>query len=221
MQRGPVANPFSTALPSFMLEALNLSAQRGYTRLFSALSFKVEAGEALLITGANGTGKTTLLRMLAGLCAPAAGAIRWHGQAVHPFDPRLRAALVFAGHHPALKDDLSAEENLASLVGLADGAASKEAIRSALDTVALSRQRALPARVLSQGQRRRVGLARLTLIRRKLWLLDEPTTALDAEGTALLARLVGDHMRTGGIALVATHTALALPPARVHALALA
>jgi heme exporter protein A len=204
-----------------MLEAHDLSARRGFTQLFSGLSFKVLAGEVLVITGANGTGKTTLLRILAGLSAPAAGTIAWNGQTVRPFDPVLRSALAFAGHHPALKDELTAEENLAALVGLSEGLVSKDAIGAALDAVALSRQRRLPARVLSQGQRRRIGLARLTLVKRLLWLLDEPVTALDAAGTALLARLVGEHVKAGGLAIAATHTPLDLPQARMRSLALA
>lgn len=204
-----------------MLEAQNLAARRGLARLFSGLSFKVAAGEALVVTGANGTGKTTLLRMLAGLSAPAGGEIRWNGRPAAPFDPALRAALAFAGHSPSLKDELTAEENLASLVALAGDTASGEAIREALDNVALSRQRSLPARVLSQGQRRRIGLARLTLLPRPLWILDEPVTALDAAGTELLARIVAGHLAKGGLAVAATHAPLGLPAARVRALALA
>jgi len=204
-----------------MLEVHDLAARRGESRLFSGLSFQVQRGEALVVTGANGTGKTTLLRMLAGFSAPADGTIAWNGQAMRPFDPELRRTVAFAGHHPALKDELSAEENLAALVELSDGPVTRDAIRAALDNVALTRQRRLPARVLSQGQRRRIGLARLTLVRRVLWLLDEPVTALDTAGTALLARIVGDHVRAGGLAVAATHTPLDLPQASTRALALA
>lgn len=203
-----------------MLEAQNLAAQRGFARLFTGLSFRVDAGEALQVTGANGTGKTTLLRMLAGLSAPSAGEIRWNGRPAAPFDPVLRAALAFAGHLPALKDELTAEENLASLVALEGEPVTADVLREALDNVALSRQRTLPARVLSQGQRRRVGLARLTLLPRPLWILDEPVTALDAAGTELLARIVAGHLVNGGIAVAATHAPLGLPAARVRPLAL-
>lgn len=203
-----------------MLEAQNLAAQRGFARLFTGLSFRVDAGEALQVTGANGTGKTTLLRMLAGLSAPSAGEIRWNGRPAAPFDPVLRAALAFAGHLPALKDELTAEENLASLVALEGEPVTADVLREALDNVALSRQRTLPARVLSQGQRRRVGLARLTLLPRPLWILDEPVTALDAAGAELLARIVAGHLVNGGIAVAATHAPLGLPAARVRPLAL-
>ena len=204
-----------------MLEAQNLAARRGFAKLFSGLSFRVDAGEALVVTGANGTGKTTLLRMLAGLSAPAAGEIRWNGAPAGPFDPALRSALAFAGHLPSLKDELTAEENLVSLVALAGLQVPSEAIRDALDGVALTRQRTLPARVLSQGQRRRIGLARLSLLPRPLWLLDEPVTALDAAGTELLARIVAGHLAKGGLAVAATHAPLGLPTARVRPLALA
>jgi heme exporter protein A len=207
-------------LALFMLEAHELAAQRGFAKLFSGLSFRVDAGEALVVTGANGTGKTTLLRMLAGLSAPSAGEIRWRGRRAAPFDPDLRASLAFAGHLPALKDELTAEENLASLVALEGDDASDEAIGAALDDVALTRQRRLPARVLSQGQRRRIGLARLALLPRPLWILDEPVTALDAAGAELLARLVAGHLAKGGLTVAATHAPLGLPATRVRPLAL-
>ena len=203
-----------------MLEAHDISARRGFTRLFSGLSFKVQSGEALVITGANGTGKTTLLRMLAGLSTPSSGTLSWNGRSVRPFDDALRDAVAFAGHAPALKDELTAEENLVTLVALSEGVADRDRVRTALDEVALTRQRHLPARVLSQGQRRRIGLARLTLVKRVLWLLDEPVTALDAAGASLLARLVGDHVSRGGMAIAATHTPLDLPQARMRSLAL-
>jgi heme exporter protein A len=204
-----------------MLEARNLVARRGYSRLFADLSFQLAAGEALVVTGANGTGKTTLLRMLAGLTPPTDGEIRWEGKAVRPFDPALRAALAFAGHSPSLKDELTAEENLWLLVELGGVPVARGAIAAALDAVALGAKRGLAARVLSQGQRRRIGLARLTLLRRKLWILDEPVTALDASGLALLTKIVAEHLDAGGLTVAATHAPLGLPEARVRTLALA
>ena len=172
------------------------------------------------MTGANGSGKTTLLRMLAGLTTPEAGEIQWQGKRVGSFDPQLRAAVAFSGHLPALKDGLTAEENLASLVALEGSPASRDAIAEALDEVALSRQRALPARVLSQGQRRRIGLARLSLLARPLWILDEPVTALDAAGTAMLADMVAAHLDRGGLAVAATHAPLGLPAERTRSIVL-
>jgi len=204
-----------------MLEAHELAAQRGRARLFEGLSFRVDAGTALVITGANGTGKTTLLRMLAGLSAPAHGEIRWLGRSCAAFDAELRASLAFAGHAPALKDELTAEENLAVLLALAGESVAPAAFESALGAVALGAKRMLPARVLSQGQRRRIGLARLLLLNRPLWILDEPVTALDSAGIAMLAEIVAGHLDRGGIAVAATHAPLSLPAVRVRSLELA
>jgi len=203
-----------------MLETIDLAARRGYSHLFSGLALSLEPGSALVVTGANGTGKTTLLRILAGLTAPFAGRVRWRGEDVTPFAPSVRQDLVFCGHLPALKDELTAEENLGALVALSGAKVEPAHVRHALASVALDRQASLPARVLSQGQRRRLGLARLIVTRRPLWLLDEPATALDADGIALLTRLITDHLERGGFAVAATHQALALPTARVRTLAL-
>jgi heme exporter protein A len=203
-----------------MLEAQDLAAQRGHARLFSGVTLALPSGRALAVSGPNGSGKTTLLRMLAGLTAPAAGVIRFNGETMRPFHPRLRGAVAFVGHLPALKDELTAEENLASLVALGGTRASPHRPAAALDPVALTGPRALPARVLSQGQRRRIALARLALADKALWILDEPATALDAEGSALLARLVGEHVAAGGSVVMATHQPLELPPGRTQALAL-
>ena len=203
-----------------MLEAIELAARRGSSRLFSQLSFSVEPGCALFVTGANGTGKTTLLRILAGLGSPSAGKVRWRGVDVAPFAQCLRDDVAYGGHLPALKDELTAEENLALLVALTGEAVDPARLREALASVSLERQARLPARALSQGQRRRLGLARLALSRRPLRLLDEPATALDTAGIALLKRLITGHLEHGGSALVATHQALELPAAHSRALSL-
>jgi heme exporter protein A len=203
-----------------MLEAQKLAARRGFATLFSGLSFRVDAAEALVVSGANGTGKTTLLRIVAGLTTPAAGTVAWNGESVRPLDPEFRRIVAYAGHLPALKDELTAEENLASLLMLDGEAVSGDALRTALDEVALVRQGSLPARVLSQGQRRRIGLARLALMPRPLWILDEPATALDASGVELLGRVLARHLADGGILVAATHAALGLAPARVKSVAL-
>jgi heme exporter protein A len=194
--------------PAGPLEAEGLAARRGYATLFCDVKFAVRAGEALVVTGPNGSGKTTLLRMLAGLTAPAEGGIRWEDAAMRPFDERLRDAVAFNGHLPALKDDLTAEENLAQWIALHDGACSSVAVRDALDAVALERQRRLPVRVLSQGQRRRIGLARLRLVQRPVWILDEPLTALDAEGVNVLRELLAAHLDDDGLCVAASHQPL-------------
>lgn len=202
-----------------MLEAIDLAARRGAVLLFQRLRLRVDAGRALLITGRNGSGKTTLLRIVAGLTLPAEGAVTWGGEPVSRH--AMHAQCVFAGHLPALKDELTVEENLRSLAELAGAQPSPQSLRDALARVDLAAQRELPARVLSAGQRRRVGLARLALLPRALWLLDEPATALDAAGLSLLAQLVAQRLREGGMVIAATHQPLELPAERTDSLAMA
>ncbi|MCC7215694.1 MAG: cytochrome c biogenesis heme-transporting ATPase CcmA [Burkholderiales bacterium] len=203
-----------------MLEARDLAGRRGHARLFTGVSFAVAPGEALVVAGPNGTGKTTLLRMLAGLAQPEAGEIRWRGQPVRTFAAALRQSVAYSGHATALKDDLSTEENLVSLVSLAGVPVTPGEAHEAISAVSLSRQRNLPARVLSAGQRRRVGLARLRLLKRPLWILDEPTTALDAAGIDFVAGMMREQLSRGGIVVAATHQPLDFGAARVSRLAL-
>lgn len=203
-----------------MLEAHDLAARRGPLLLFEGLSIRVPAGQALVVQGRNGSGKTTLLRILAGLSQPAAGRVTWHGREVGRHDPVMRADVCFAGHVPALKDELTASENLHALVALAGGGADRPTLRRALADVGLDARRNLPARALSQGQRRRIALARLGIGRQRLWLLDEPATALDADGMALLAALVARHLARDGTLVAATHQPLTLPADRVRTLEL-
>lgn len=203
-----------------MLEADHLAGHRGATTLFQQLSFSLPAGRALVVTGDNGSGKTTLLRIIAGLTASSAGHLRFEGRTIQPFDPALRSDILFAGHAIALKDELTAEENVEQQVRLAGAPVSRDAVRKALDMLGLGGQRTLPARMLSAGQRRRVALARLRLVTRKLWVLDEPFTALDAAASAALAGSIRAHLREGGAAVVATHQALNLEPGLLQAVAL-
>ena len=200
-----------------MLEATDITARRGSAVLFTGLRLRVEAGRALLVTGRNGSGKTTLLRILAGLTQPEEGRVTIGGQPAHA----MRAQVAFAGHAAALKDELTVEENLRALVELAGEKASPDALRDALASVDLSAQRELPARALSAGQRRRVGLARLVLLPRAVWLLDEPATALDTAGLRALAQMVAQRLRAGGIVVAATHQPLDLLPDRTDTLAMA
>jgi heme exporter protein A len=203
-----------------MLESKQLAAQRGTATLFSGIDFKLGPGDALLVTGANGSGKTTLLRIAAGLSHAAQGTLSWRGVPVAPLDPDLRAAVTYIGHAPALKDELTAEENLASLASLHAGSDASDAIGAALALWSLQRQRALPARALSMGQRRRIGLARLALVPRPLWILDEPAAALDTAGVALLCDMIGVHLAQGGMAIIATHQDIALSGPSVRGLSL-
>lgn len=203
-----------------MLESKHLAAQRGSATLFSGIDFRLAPGDALLVTGANGSGKTTLLRIAAGLSHAAQGTLSWRGAPVAPLDPELRAAVTYIGHAAALKDELTAEENLASQASLHAASADSAAIARALGLWSLERQRALPARALSMGQRRRIGLARLALVPRPLWILDEPAAALDAAGVALLCELLGSHLAQGGMAIIATHQDIALSGPSVRGLSL-
>jgi len=200
-----------------MLEAIDITARRGTALLFTGLRLRVDAGRALLVTGRNGSGKTTLLRVLAGLTQPENGTVTLNGQAA----ASMRAHIAFAGHAGALKDELTVEENLRALAELAGETVTRDALRGALSTVDLWAQRELPARALSAGQRRRVTLARLALLPRALWLLDEPATALDTTGLRVLADLVAHRLRAGGIVVAATHQPLEWPTDRADSLALA
>jgi len=204
-----------------MLEAHDLAARRGDAQLFSGVSLSLGPGTALFVRGPNGSGKTTLLRILAGTTQAAAGRVLWRGEQVGPFHPALRACALFIGHAPALKDELTAEENLASLTTLHGVPAERAAVLEALNAWSLSRQRALPARVLSQGQRRRVSLARLRLLSRPLWLLDEPATALDDAGQITLRDALTAHLAAGGIAVIATHQDLLIASGAQQSLLLA
>jgi len=195
------------------LEARDLACSRGPATLFRDVSFAVSSGEWLAVRGPNGSGKTTLLRCVAGLTRVDRGQVLWDGEAAA--GARFHASLLYAGHLPGIKDDLSAEENLQSALGLRAVAASVPAIRDALAEVGLEKRRRLPARRLSAGQRRRIGLARLMLDPARLWALDEPLTALDDEGQRLFGRLLERHLAAGGLALLATHHDLAPAPARV------
>jgi heme exporter protein A len=206
--------------PSPHLEAQHIAATRGTAQLFRDVTFRLDAGQVLLVRGPNGSGKTTLLRILAGLTRAVEGAVAWCGERMAPLDERLRAAVAFHGHAPAVKDELTAEENLHALLALGGEAPARDSVRSALAAAGLDRQRDLPTRALSQGQRRRIGLARLATTTRPLWILDEPTTALDDAAAAWLAQLIGAHAGNGGIVVAATHGALALPQTRVATLTL-
>jgi len=198
-----------------MFAAQDLAARRGNALLWQRLAFSIAAGNALVVRGANGSGKTTLLRILAGLTRAEQGTIDWRGQRVEPHAQALRDDLAFIGHAPALKDELTAQENLASLATLAADDATPQRIADALGAVGLAAQMTLPARVLSQGQRRRVHLAQLALTTRPLWILDEPSTALDSQGLAWLETTLSAHLVDGGIAVLATHTPLAIAADRV------
>jgi heme exporter protein A len=189
-----------------------LSLMRGDVTLFRDLTLSLPARTGLTLRGANGVGKTSLIRVLAGLTTPDAGVVRFMGREVAPHDARRRAALAYGGHANALKDDFTARENLAAQLALDGVVVDDDALDAALDRVGLgsrSQRDAVPTRRLSQGQKRRIGLARLSFLRtRPLWLLDEPTNALDHEGIAYFTELLTGYLSEGGAAVIATHLPL-------------
>ena len=203
-----------------LLEARGVAAQRGHATVFTGVHFALRSGEALVVRGPNGSGKTTLLRIVAGLTMPSGGEVRWQGDAMRAFDARLRSVVAFNGHAPALKDELTAFENLDAWTSLHGAPVSSDKIAEALDSVALSRRHRLPVRALSQGQRRRIGLARLALCDRALWILDEPLTALDAEAVDVLGELLARHLAANGIWIAASHQLLPLEASRMKSLSL-
>ena len=197
------------------LEGRGLACSRGVVTLFRDVSFQVQSGDWLALRGANGSGKTTLLRCVAGLTRVDAGEVFWEGEPVGRDRARFHADIIFSGHMPGIKDDLSAEENLHAALRLRGVAVDPGACRAALGEVGLEKRRHLPARRLSAGQRRRIGLARLMLDPAPLWALDEPLTALDDAGQRLFEHLLARHLERGGLALLATHHDLSPAPARV------
>jgi len=207
------------------LRADGLALRRGERRLFTGLGFELAASGLLLLAGANGSGKSSLLRALLGMAPLDAGTVALGGVRVSP--RQLCPIALYQGHASGAKGELTPLENLglaAALDGTLDGGDTLTRLDAALDGVGLSRQRAIETRRLSQGQRQRLSLARFALALhapvRALWLMDEPSAALDRDGAALLARLLAEHLGRGGAAIVATHLPVAPSGARVSELAL-
>ncbi len=188
-----------------MLKAVGLECRRGGRALFRDLTFSVNPGELLHIQGENGSGKTSLLRILAGLSRQEEGQVLWSSADIREIREEYASNLLYLGHHPAVKDDLTVAENLSMSSRIAGLEPSRRHMESALEHVGLARRITLPARVLSQGQRRRLALARLWLDERPLWVLDEPFTALDVHATALLENRLEQHLARGGMVVLTTH----------------
>lgn len=196
-----------------LLEVTQLHLWRGDRHLLRGLGFTVAAGQLLQLLWPNGTGKTSLLRCLAGFLHAEEGQVRWQGAAVQDDRDAFHWQLAYLGHESALKADLTAQENLRFACALRTGPAPQR-LRQALDEVGLGGvDPQLPVRNMSAGQKRRVALARLSLWDAKLWLLDEPATNLDAAGQAVFGKLLAAHLAGGGAAIVATHRAIELPGA--------
>jgi heme exporter protein A len=192
-----------------MFEALNLSCVRDERTLFSGLSFTVLPGEMVQIEGRNGAGKTSLLRILAGLSSPDAGEVRWQGVNTRRQRDVFHQELLYLGHQPGIKSVLTAFENLAFYLSVSSpsvrGDAASEAIYQALENVGLLGYEDVTVAQMSAGQQRRVALARLWLSNAPLWILDEPLTAIDKQGVATLIALFGQHAEQGGMVLLTTH----------------
>lgn len=195
--------------PAELLWSEKLTCRRGGRRVFADLAFRVAPGEALIVTGPNGAGKSSLLRLLAGLVRPAEGAIYW-GEADIADDPVThRARTAYLGHLDAIKPRATVADHLALAATLAGTEATQ--VPYVADRIGLSGLLARPGRLLSAGQRRRVALGRLLLSGAQLWLLDEPTNALDTAGQTLLTGLLRDHLAGGGMIVAATHQPMDLP----------
>ncbi|MCC5867346.1 MAG: cytochrome c biogenesis heme-transporting ATPase CcmA [Gammaproteobacteria bacterium] len=192
-----------------MLEITDLAVSRGNRLLLEGLTLRLAPGELALITGPNGAGKTSLLRVVAGLSQAAAGRLCWQARALQTGDPEYAQMRIYLGHQAGLKADLSVTENLRFLVELQNHEFHSDKLAACLASLGLAGAEDRPVRALSAGQRRRVALARLRLTAARLWVLDEPLTNLDVDGQALITGWLGEHLRTGGMAMIASHAPLA------------
>jgi heme exporter protein A len=189
-----------------MLLANGLECVRGERRLFRDVGFELDPGTLLHVQGRNGSGKTSLLRMLCGLLAPEAGDIQWNGTSIHALAESYRGELFYLGHQNAIKDDLTPTENLLVSETLAEVPVTRASARDALARLGLAGHEDLPTRVLSQGQKRRVALARLlSRERSRLWVLDEPFVALDPPAVTELTGIIADQLGGDGIVVYTTH----------------
>jgi heme exporter protein A len=203
------ANAASGTAP--LLAAADVACRRGTRVLFRGLQLAVSAGQVVWLRGDNGRGKTSLLRLLSGLASPEEGQITWRGLPIRKAGAAYRAELVYIGHLNGLKDDLTALESLRFMARLHERPASEAELEEALRAMGVHARRHAATRTLSQGQRRRVALARLCLEKApSLWLLDEPFDALDTTGIATLNGLLGAHAARGGAVVLTSHQPLSL-----------
>jgi heme exporter protein A len=201
------------------LQVVDLACVRGHNELFTGLNFTLTAGEAMRVAGTNGAGKTSLLRMLAGLAFPAQGTVLWNAKAIQAQREDFGRSLIYLGHAASIKDDLSAWENLIFSAALSAQKITQDQAYQALDTMGIAHAADLPVRMLSQGQRKRVALARLHLAGdSKLWILDEPFNALDQASVQQLCACMEAHLGRGGMLIYTTHQEIQLRAQAQHTL---
>ena len=188
-----------------MMEVVELACARGERRLFQDLNFTQTAGELLYVHGPNGSGKTTLLRTLCGLALPEAGEVRWRGRNIRRLGEEYHREMAYVGHLNGVKDELTAFENLRVTGQLLGADECEERAVEALQRLEFSECAELPGKVLSQGQKRRLALARLLMVPRALWIMDEPFNALDVKAVAMIQDVLIAHLDNGGMAILTTH----------------
>src|SRR6266571_4886946 len=193
-----------------MLDATNLECVRGNRRLFKNVSFSMRPGDLVQLIGPNSSGKTSLIRMLCGLLPPTSGEIRWRGKRISALGEEYYSAVTYLGHRHGAKDEFTALENLRVSSGLSGCEITHEQAMDVLTRVGLHGRENLAARLLSEGQRRRLALARLLVCQTSLWLLDEVLTSLDRTAGELIHLFIVEHLEKGGMAIVAAHQELEL-----------
>lgn len=203
-----------------MLDAKDLECIRGDRRLFHGLTLHLAPGELLHVHGRNGSGKSTLLRALCGLFTPTRGEVSWNGSPITSLREEFSREVLYLGHKAAIKDDLSALENLRIASTLDGHPLAEEQAWQALEQMGLRGFEDLPSKHLSQGQKRRVALARLLVRSARLWILDEPFSALDSAAVAQLQAVIGSHLAGGGMVILTTHQEVALTQGEVKQLRL-
>ncbi|QWD63658.1 cytochrome c biogenesis heme-transporting ATPase CcmA [Polynucleobacter sp. MWH-UH2A] len=199
---------------SLTLQARDLTCVRGERKLFSGISFDLSAGNGLHVRGENGVGKTSLLRLLTGLSKPDVGQILWNQESIAKQTDRYHRELLFLGHRDALKEELTALENLQIYAALDDIALPVEKALAALWRFGLRGRENLPVNCLSAGQKRRVLMARMLTRQARLWILDEPFNALDVNAVAQLEELMAEHLALGGLLVLTSHQAVNIPNMR-------